>query len=89
VLISHPDLCAQAKVINVLFCTTSVKAGQFGRMRFCLTALMAWIGKRFDCSIIYAIRSDLLSGKRGRVSLERRRAIRAALRDMFLLGESD
>ena len=42
-----------------------------------------------DCSVMYAVKSDLLFGKRGRVTLERRRAIRALLRDMFLLYATD
>ena len=30
VLISHPDICAKAKVVNVLFCTSLIRAqGRF------------------------------------------------------------
>jgi hypothetical protein len=39
-----------------------------------------------DCSIMYAVRSDLLFNKRGRVSLERRLAIRATSRTCFGCG---
>jgi len=42
-----------------------------------------------NCSVMYAVRSDQLFNKRGRVTLERRRAIRATLRDMFLLSAID
>ncbi len=42
-----------------------------------------------DCSTLYAVKSTLLFGKRGRVTLERRRAIRARVRDLFLLNATD
>jgi hypothetical protein len=42
-----------------------------------------------DCSIMYAVRSDLLLNRRGHVTLERRRAIRGKLRDLFRLAAMD
>jgi hypothetical protein len=42
-----------------------------------------------DCSIMYAVKSDLLFNRRGHVTLERRRAIRATLRDLFRLAATD
>jgi hypothetical protein len=42
-----------------------------------------------DCSCIYAVRSADLFGKRGRVTLDRRGAIREKVRDLFLLMETD
>ena len=42
-----------------------------------------------DCSVIYAVESDSLFNRRGRVSLERRGAIRAKVRDLFRLGATD
>jgi hypothetical protein len=42
-----------------------------------------------DCSILWSVPASGLFGKRGHVSLERRRRIRALLRDVFLLGASD
>jgi hypothetical protein len=42
-----------------------------------------------DCSCLYAVKAADLFGKRGRVSLERRRAIREKIRDLFLLMETD
>jgi hypothetical protein len=42
-----------------------------------------------DCSTIYAVKSSLLFGKRGHVTLERRCAIRAKIRDLFLLNATD
>ena len=43
----------------------------------------------FHCSTIYAIRSDQLFNKRGRVTLDRRRAIRGMIRDTFRLSATD
>ena len=42
-----------------------------------------------DCSTIYAVKSSLLFGKLGRVTAERRRAIRSNLRNLFLLNSTD
>ena len=42
-----------------------------------------------DCSCLYAVKSKDLFGKRGRVTLERRRAIRQKIRDLFLLMDDD
>ena len=42
-----------------------------------------------DCSCLYAVKSADLFGKRGRVSLERRRTIRQKIRDLFLLLDTD
>jgi len=42
-----------------------------------------------DCSILYAVRSELLFGRRGKVSLERRKLIRAKLRDLLRLHVTD
>jgi hypothetical protein len=42
-----------------------------------------------DCSILYAVPAAGLIGKRGNVTLERRRAIRTMLQDTFRLSASD
>jgi hypothetical protein len=42
-----------------------------------------------DCSCLYAVKSAELFGRRGLVTLERRRAIRERIRDLFLLMETD
>jgi hypothetical protein len=42
-----------------------------------------------DCSILYTVPNNGLFGKRGRVSLERRRAIRAKIRDLLRLSATD
>jgi hypothetical protein len=42
-----------------------------------------------DCSILWSVEANCLSNRRGRVTLERRRAIRATIRDMFRLAAVD
>jgi hypothetical protein len=42
-----------------------------------------------DCSILYAVPSTMLFGRRGRVSLERRREIRARVSGLLRLDASD
>jgi hypothetical protein len=42
-----------------------------------------------DCSVFYTVPSAALFGKRGRVSLERRREIRGKVRDLFRLLAND
>jgi mRNA-degrading endonuclease toxin of MazEF toxin-antitoxin module len=90
VLISHPDICARAKVLCVLFCTSQRQSRKPYPFEVSLNSADGLDWETFcDCSTIYAIDSTGLFGRRGRVCLERRRAIRSAIRDMFLLGETD
>jgi mRNA-degrading endonuclease toxin of MazEF toxin-antitoxin module len=90
VLISHPDICARAKVVNVLFCTSQPQSRKPYPHEGLLNGIDGMDWETFcDCSIMYAVRSDLLFNKRGRVSLERRLAIRATLKDMFRLWDTD
>jgi mRNA-degrading endonuclease toxin of MazEF toxin-antitoxin module len=90
VLISHPDICARAKVVNVLFCTSQRQSRKPHPGEVMLNGADGLDWETFcDCSVIYAVKSDLLFNKRGRVTLERRRAIRALVRDMFLLSDTD
>jgi hypothetical protein len=42
-----------------------------------------------DCSILYTIPSATLFGRRGRVSLERRRQHRTKVRDLLRLNATD
>jgi hypothetical protein len=89
VLISHPDLCARA-VINVLFCTSQRQSRPPKPYEVMLNGADGLYWETFcDCSIIYAVPSAALFGKRGKVSLERRRAIRTRIRDVFRLSASD
>jgi mRNA-degrading endonuclease toxin of MazEF toxin-antitoxin module len=90
VLISHPDFCARAAVVNVLFCTSQRQSRQPRSYEVILNGADGMDWETFcDCSCIYAIKSADLFGKRGHVSLERRREIRARIRDVFLLGATD
>ncbi len=90
VLISHPDICARAKVVNVLFCTSQRQSRPPHPTEVMLNGADGMDWETFcDCSTIYAVESSKLFGKRGRVTLERRRAIRAKLRAVFLLNATD
>ncbi len=42
-----------------------------------------------DCACLYAVKSAALYGHRGHVILERRREIRAKIRELFLLLATD
>jgi len=90
VLISHPDICARAKVVNVLFCTSQRRNRRAHPHEVLLNGTDGMDWETFcDCSTLYAVKSPLLFGKRGRVTLERRRAIRAKIRELFLLNATD
>ncbi len=90
VLISHPDRCAHAKVVNVLFCTSQRQSRQPYENEVMLDSSdgLNW-ETLCDCSIMYAVRAADLSHRRGSVSPVRRNAIREKIRDMFLLAERD
>jgi hypothetical protein len=89
VLISHPDLCARA-VVNVLFCTSQRQSRPPKPFEVLLNGADGMDWETFcDCSVLYAVPATALFGKRGKVTLERRRAIRAVLRDMFRLSATD
>jgi mRNA-degrading endonuclease toxin of MazEF toxin-antitoxin module len=90
VLISHPDVCARSKVVNVLFCTSQRQNRQPRPNEVLLNGSdgMDW-ETLCDCSCLYVVESAKLFNKRGRVSLERRRQIRGKIRDMFLLSATD
>ena len=90
VLISHPDICARAAVVNVLFCTSQRQSRQMRPFEVMLNGADGLDWETFcDCSILYAVRSDQLFGRRGKVTLERRRAIRGKIRDIFRLAATD
>jgi hypothetical protein len=90
VLISHPDICARAAVVNVLFCTSQRQSRKMRPFEVMLNGADGMDWETFcDCSILYAVQSDQLFGRRGKVTLERRRAIRGKLRDIFRLAATD
>jgi hypothetical protein len=89
-LISHPDICARAAVVNVLFCTSQRQSPRPYPNEVMLDTEDGMDWETFcDCSCLYAVKSADLFGQRGRVTLERRRAIREKIRDLFLLMETD
>ena len=90
VLISHPDRCARSAVVNVLFCTSQRQSRRPHPYEVLLNGSdgMDW-ETLCDCSILYAVKSDLLFGRRGRVSLERRNAIREKIRGLLRLQAMD
>jgi mRNA-degrading endonuclease toxin of MazEF toxin-antitoxin module len=90
VLISHPDICARSKVVNVLYRTSQRQNRQPYPHEVALNGDDGMDWETFcDCSTLYAVQSALLFGRRGRVTLERRRAIRAKIRALFLLNATD
>jgi mRNA-degrading endonuclease toxin of MazEF toxin-antitoxin module len=90
ILISHPDICARAAVVNVLFCTSQRQSRQPYPREVLLDKEDGMDWETFcDCSCLYAVKSAELFGQRGHVTLERRQAIRAKVRDLFLLLAAD
>ena len=90
ILISHPDICARSAVVNVLFCTSQRQSRKPHHHEVMLDIEdgMDW-ASFCDCSCLYAVKSADLFGQRGRVTLERRRAIREKVRELFLLMDTD
>ena len=89
VLISHDDFC-QGAVVNVLYCTSQRQNRPPKPYEIMLNGADGMDWETFcDCSILYSVPSAGLFGKRGQVTLERRRAIRARLRDIFRLSAMD
>ena len=71
VLISHPDICTRAKVVNVLFCTSQRQGRQPYPHEVMLNGADGMDWETFcDCATIYAVKSSLLFGKRGHVTLD-------------------
>jgi hypothetical protein len=89
VLISHPDRCARAQVLNVLFCTSQRQSRQPHPFEVLdREDGLSW-ETLCDCSILWSIDAPLLLIKRGTVTLARRRAIREKVRDMLRLSATD
>lgn len=90
VLISHPDRCASAAVVNILFCTSQQQSRPPYPFEVTLNGEdgMAW--ETFcNCSLLWSVERAKLHNQRGHVSLERRRAIRAKVRDLLRLMATD
>lgn len=90
VLISHPDRCARGEVLNVLYCTSQRQSRPPKPFEVVLDAAdgMDW-ETLCDCSLMYSVPSAGLFGRRGRVTLDRRNAIRDKVRDLFRLSSRD
>lgn len=90
VLVSHPDRCARAQVLNVLFCTTQRQTREPHPFEVMLDVEDGMNWQTFcDCSILWSIDVPLLKSRRGRVTLERRREIRVKVRDLLRLAATD
>jgi mRNA-degrading endonuclease toxin of MazEF toxin-antitoxin module len=90
VLISHPDLCARAKHLNVLFCTSQRQGRKPYPYEVMLDRADGLDWETFaDCSILYLVESGRLLNQCGHVGLERRREIRTKLREFLRLSATD
>lgn len=90
VLISHPDRCARGALVNVLYCTSQRQSRAPHPYEVLLDGADGMDGETFcDCSILYTVPAAKLFGRRGCVGLERRREIRAKVRDLLRLNATD
>ena len=90
VLISHSDRCTGAKWLNVLFCTSQRQSRAPYPFEVILDREDGMDWETFcDCSMLWSVDVKRLKHCRGHVTLERRRAIRTTIREMFLLMASD
>ena len=61
VIISHPDRCARAALVNILFCTSQRQSRQPYPYEVMLNGADGMDWETFcDCSIMYAVKSELL-----------------------------
>ena len=90
VLISHPDICASAKRVNVLYCTSQRQGRKPYHYEVLLNSADGFEWETFcNCATIFLVPAEKLFGRRGKVSLERRRQIRGKIRDLFRLAATD
>jgi len=90
VLISHPNLCANAAFVNVLHCTSQRQSRAPKPYEVLLNGADGLDWETFcDCSTLFSVPSAGLFNQRGHVTLDRRRAIRAKIRDLFRLAATD
>jgi len=90
VLISHPDICARAKVVNVLFCTSQRQSRPVKPSEVMLDQSDGMDWETFcDCAVLWSVESAGLFGQRGEVVPFRRNAIRDRIRDIFMLADMD
>jgi mRNA-degrading endonuclease toxin of MazEF toxin-antitoxin module len=90
VIISHPDMAARSEYLNVLYCTSQRQNRMPKPVEILLDEADGLDWETFvNCSTIWLVASEDLFDKRGRVSLERRNAIRDKFRDIFRLSARD
>ena len=90
VLISHPDLCAQAKHVKILYCASQRQSRKPYPFEVMLDVEDGFDWESFcDCPAIWLVESSKLLRQRGHVTLERRREIRLKLREFFRLMATD
>ena len=90
VLISHPDRCAAAKVVNVLFCTSQRQSRPIRDYEVMLDRADGLTWETFcNCDLLYSVPSARLFDQSGRVTQARRQAIREKIKELFLLQETD
>jgi mRNA-degrading endonuclease toxin of MazEF toxin-antitoxin module len=89
VILSHDDFCAGA-VINVLYCTSQRQSRASKPYEVLLNGADGMDWETFcDCSTFFSVPAAGLFNQRGHVTLERRRTIRAKIRDIFRLAATD
>jgi hypothetical protein len=90
VLVSHPDRCARAAVVNVLYCTSQRQSWQPHENEVVLNSADGLDWETFCvCDHLFSVETGQLKRKRGKVSGERRRAIRRKLIQFFRLLAED
>jgi hypothetical protein len=90
VLVSHPDRCARAAVVNVLYCTSQRQSRLARENEIVLNSADGLDWETFCvCDHMYSVETTRLKSKRGKVSRERRRAIRRKLIQCYLLLADD
>ncbi len=90
VLISHPDICARAQFVNVLYCTSQRQNRPPKHREIVLDVGDGLEWESFcDCGQLFVAESAKLFDQRGLVTLERRNASRDKIRDIFRLAARD
>jgi mRNA-degrading endonuclease toxin of MazEF toxin-antitoxin module len=90
VLISPSELCARAKYVNILYCTSQRQSRPPKPHEVLLNGADGMEWETFvDCSAIWLVESDNLFVQYGTVTLHRRNAIRDMLRNLFRLSARD
>ena len=90
VLLSHPDRCSGAAVVNVLYCTSQRQARQARENEVLLNSADGLDWETFCvCDHMYSVEAARLRRKRGHVTTERRRAIRRKVIQFYRLLVDD